>query len=56
LGLKTKSLSELGFTGLKDLQDFVMRRKNPDRDYMPVENLQWGLQTISKNGARPAKP
>jgi hypothetical protein len=49
-------MSEPGFTGLKDLQDFAMRRKNPDRNYMPVEKLQWSLQTISKNGARPVKP
>ncbi|MDR1341442.1 MAG: DUF5675 family protein [Prevotellaceae bacterium] len=32
-------LSESGFSGLKDLQDFAMQSKNPVRDEMSVENI-----------------
>jgi hypothetical protein len=48
-------LSEPGFTGLKDVHDFAMRRKNPVRDDRSVEkdNSKFKImepESISKTG------
>jgi hypothetical protein len=40
-------MSEPGFTGLKDLQDFAMQRKNPVRDGISIVFYQY----VAPNGA-----